>query len=56
MRLKIPLLQRDIGLGGLVRKSALAIGFKPCGECKKREAELDKRVTFVPSRKSTNGR
>ncbi len=46
LKVPLPLLRRDIGLGGFVKKGLSAVGVKPCGGCGKRAAALDKAVTF----------
>lgn len=47
LKVPVPLLRRDIGLGGLVSKATEKVGLKPCGGCKKREKTLDELLTFT---------
>jgi len=36
--------ERDIGLGGAVKRVTSALGVRPCGGCERRAAALNRRV------------
>ena len=36
----------DVGLGDLLKRATHALGVKPCGECERRAARLNRWVTF----------
>ena len=38
--------QKSRGLGDTIAKITTAIGIKPCGKCKKRQAQLNKRFPY----------
>ena len=40
------LIEEEIGLGDLIKKTTYAMGIKPCGGCEKRAAALNRRMTF----------
>lgn len=44
----VPFLNRQMGLGSMVSRLTSVVGIPPCGGCKKRAEELDRRVMFVP--------
>lgn len=54
IKLQVPLLKRDIGLGGLLEKSLSKINVTSCGGCKKRKETLDNALTFVPRKKNAS--
>jgi hypothetical protein len=45
------LIEEEIGLGDLVKKTTYAMGIKPCGGCEKRAAALNRWVTFNRQRR-----
>ncbi len=47
-RLRLPgfLLEEEIGLGDVVKKTTYAMGIKPCSGCEKRAAALNRWMTF----------
>jgi len=40
------LIEEEIGLGDLIKKTTYAMGIKPCGGCEKRAAALNRWITF----------
>lgn len=48
VRVPLPFLDRDMGLGSAFSGLLGALGVKPCAPCKQRAAALDRRVRFVP--------
>ncbi len=47
-RVRLPgfLIEEEIGLGDLIKKTTYAMGIKPCGGCEKRAATLNRWMTF----------
>ena len=47
-RVRLPgfLIEDEIGLGDLIRKTTYAMGIKPCGGCEKRAAAPNRWLTF----------
>lgn len=47
-RLRLPgfLIEEDIGLGDLIKKTTYAFGIRPCAKCEKRAALLNRWMTF----------
>jgi hypothetical protein len=47
-RVRLPgfLIEDEIGLGDLIKKTNYAMGIKPCGGCEKRAAALNRWMTF----------
>ena len=41
------LIEEDIGLGDLIKKTTYAMGIQPCGGCEKRAAALNRWMTFT---------
>lgn len=48
-RLRLPgfVNETDIGLGDAVKRATRALGVKPCGDCEKRAATLNRWITFT---------
>lgn len=48
VRVRLPgfLMEKPLGLGQLIKRTTYAIGIKPCRECEKRAATLDRWVVF----------
>ncbi|HVO63797.1 MAG TPA: hypothetical protein VMT53_22935 [Terriglobales bacterium] len=48
-RVRLPgfLIEEEIGLGDLIKKTTYAMGIQPCGGCEKRAAALNRWVTFA---------
>lgn len=40
------IINRSLGLGDTIAKATKAVGIKPCGGCKKRQAWLNKKVPY----------
>jgi hypothetical protein len=40
------LIEEEIGLGDLIKKSTYAMGIKPCGGCERRAAALNRWMSF----------
>jgi len=40
------LIDEEIGLGDLIKKTTYAMGIKPCGRCEKRATALNRWMTF----------
>ena len=47
-RVRLPgfLIEDEIGLGDVIKKTTYAMGIKPCSGCEKRAAALNRWVTF----------
>ena len=47
-RVRLPgfLIEEEIGLGDLIKKTTYAMGIKPCSGCEKRAAVLNRWMTF----------
>lgn len=47
-RVRLPgfLIDEEIGLGDLIKKTTYAMGIQPCGGCEKRAAALNRWMTF----------
>ena len=47
-RVRLPtfLIEDEVGLGDLIKKTTYAMGIKPCGGCEKRVAALNRWMTF----------
>jgi hypothetical protein len=48
-RVRLPgfLIEEDIGLGDVIKKTTYAMGIKPCGGCERRAAALNRWLTFT---------
>ena len=48
-RVRLPgfLIEEEIGLGDVLKKTTYAIGIRPCGGCEKRAAALNRWMTFT---------
>lgn len=46
IQIPLPLLKRDIGLGGFVKAALAKAGVRPCGGCNERAAALDRKLVF----------
>jgi hypothetical protein len=48
-RVRLPrfLIEEDIGLGDLVKKTTYAMGIKPCSGCESRARALNRWMTFT---------
>jgi hypothetical protein len=47
-RVRLPgfLIEKEVGLGDLIKKTTYAVGIKPCSGCQKRAATLNRWITF----------
>jgi hypothetical protein len=47
-RVRLPgfLIEEDIGLGDVIKKTTYAMGINPCSGCEKRAAALNRWMTF----------
>jgi hypothetical protein len=47
-RVRLPgfLIEEEVGLGDLIKKTTYAMGVKPCSGCERRATALNRRVTF----------
>ena len=47
-RVRLPgfLIEEEVGLGDLIKKTTYAMGIQPCGGCEKRAAALNRWMTF----------
>jgi hypothetical protein len=47
-RVRLPgfLIEEEIGLGDVIKKTTYAMGIKPCGGCEKRAAALNRWMSF----------
>jgi hypothetical protein len=47
-RVRLPgfLIEEEVGLGDLIKKTTYAMGIKPCSGCEKRAAALNRWMTF----------
>jgi len=46
LRVPVPGLQRQVGLGDVVAGMTKAVGIKPCPPCKQRQAALNRLLAF----------
>ncbi len=48
-RVRLPgfLIEDEIGLGDVIKKTTYAMGIQPCGGCEKRAAALNRWMTFT---------
>jgi hypothetical protein len=48
-KLRLPgfLIEEEIGLGDLLKKTTYVMGIKPCGGCEKRAAAMNRLMTFT---------
>ena len=48
-RVRLPgfLIEGEVGLGDLIKKTTYAVGIKPCGGCEKRAEALNRWMTFT---------
>ena len=48
-RVRLPgfLVEEEIGLGDVIKKTTYAMGIKPCSGCNKRAAKLNRWMTFT---------
>jgi hypothetical protein len=40
------LIEREVGLGDVIKRATTAIGIRPCSGCQKRAAALNRWITF----------
>lgn len=40
------LIEEEVGLGDVIKKTTYAMGIKPCSDCEKRAAALNRWMTF----------
>ncbi len=40
------LIEEEIGLGDVIKKATYAMGIRPCGDCERRAAVLNRWMTF----------
>ena len=47
-RVRLPgfLIEEEVGLGDVIKKTTYAMGIKPCSGCEKRAAALNRWMTF----------
>lgn len=52
LRVRLPsfLIEQDIGLGDLIKRTVSTFGILPCGGCLRRAHALNRRITFSPSK------
>ena len=48
LRIPVPFLHEQVGLGDLVKAATDAAGVRPCGGCKQRQEALNRRIVFNP--------
>lgn len=46
LRVPVPGLQRQVGLGDVIARATQAVGIKPCPPCKRRQAYLNRLLAF----------
>jgi len=48
-RVRLPsfIIDKEMGLGDVVKRVTYKIGIKPCGRCEKRAAVLNRRIVFT---------
>jgi hypothetical protein len=48
-RVRLPgfLIEEEIGLGDVIKKTTYAMGIRPCGGCEQRAAALNRWMTFT---------
>ena len=50
VRIRLPGLKQNLGLGEVVKKMTTAVGVRPCSACERRADVLNQRVVFTPTR------
>jgi hypothetical protein len=50
IRIPIPTIRRNVGLGQTVKRLTSALGIRACGGCQRRARALDRMVVLVPPR------
>jgi hypothetical protein len=48
LRIRIPFLREQIGLGDVISNATSAVGVQPCGGCQERQQQLNQRIVFNP--------
>jgi hypothetical protein len=48
MRIRVPFLNQETGLGDAIAAATSAVGIKPCQPCKERAEALNRRVVLSP--------
>jgi hypothetical protein len=48
MKVRVPFLQTETGLGDAISAATSAVGVKPCGGCKERAEAINRRVVLSP--------
>ena len=53
-RVRLPgfLTEQDVGLGDVIKHVTSAVGVRPCGDCARRAAALNRRVAFSGRRRA----
>ncbi len=53
-RSRVPgfLVDQEIGLGSAIKRVTASVGVRPCGGCRRRAAELDRRVVLQGHRRT----
>ena len=44
------IIEKEIGLGDIIKRTTSAFGVKPCGDCEKRASTLNKWLFFGPGK------
>ena len=50
IRIPLPAIQREVGLGQAVKRVTTALGIRPCSSCAQRARALDQRLVFSAMR------
>jgi hypothetical protein len=52
-RIRLPgfILEKDVGLGDIIKHATSALGIKPCGECQQRASALNNWIVFGPGKR-----
>ena len=48
LRIRVPFLQEPTGLGDAIAQATSAVGIRPCGGCKERAQNLNRRIVLSP--------
>jgi hypothetical protein len=48
LRIPVPFLQQQTGLGDFLKAATSAVGIKPCAPCQKRAEALNRRIVLRP--------
>jgi len=48
-------IREEVGLGDVIKRATSTIGIRPCGGCRQRATQLNRRIVFSPWRRPGGG-